>query len=274
MHTDFAVHTPPPELRPYVAFYVGFRACGILPSVHSGVPTHYAGMVLSQAEPIDLVRTPGDRGPLSLPSYVSGLQTGPTTIRYGRRRDGLFIHLTPAGLRAILGVASSELAGRVVDLRDIWPRPAAELLDRLTAATTWEKRFAVLDDVFLESLRPVIVARELSWAWGRLLECHGSIPIQQLADEIGWSRQHFRERFYTAFGVPPKTAARIFRFERAMRLLKKRRSGLAEIAAESGYHDQAHMTLEWKELAGCTPKAWIRNELPFFQYSTPLDDEY
>jgi AraC-like DNA-binding protein len=171
-------------------------------------------------------------------------------------------------------VSSTELAGRVIDLRDASPRLAGELLERLSAATTWERRFRVLDEVFLESLRPVIVTRELSWAWGRLMQCHGLIRVSQVADEIGWSRQHFRERFHAAFGVPPKTAARIFRFERALRLMKAQRSGLAEVAAAAGYHDQAHMTLEWKEMAGCTPKAWIRNELPFFQYSTPLDDEY
>jgi hypothetical protein len=43
--------------------------------------------------------------------------------------------------------------------------------------------------------------------------------------------------------------------------------------AVCGFHDQAHMTLEWNSLAGCTPGTWIVNELPFFQYAEPRTGE-
>jgi transcriptional regulator GlxA family with amidase domain len=46
-----------------------------------------------------------------------------------------------------------------------------------------------------------------------------SKPVQRLADEIGRSRQHFSDRFRDAIGVTPKSAARVFRFERARRLI-------------------------------------------------------
>jgi AraC-like DNA-binding protein len=65
--------------------------------------------------------------------------------------------------------------------------------------------------------------------------------------------------------VSPKTAARIFRFERACRLIKDEGPSLAETAFLCGYHDQAHMTHEWQSLAGSTPKHWIAAELPFLQ---------
>lgn len=68
--------------------------------------------------------------------------------------------------------------------------------------------------------------------------------------------------------MPPKQAARIFRFERSYTLLRQaERIDLAELAAVCGYHDQAHMTHEWRALGGCTPGAWIDDELPFLQYS-------
>jgi AraC-like DNA-binding protein len=43
------------------------------------------------------------------------------------------------------------------------------------------------------------------------------------------------------------------------------RPGLAEIAARCGYADQAHLTREWRELAGCTPSTWLAEELPSVQ---------
>ena len=93
------------------------------------------------------------------------------------------------------------------------------------------------------------------------------MPVQRLAHEIGWSRQHFSDRFRDAIGVTPKSAARVFRFQRACRLIVDERPGLADVAASCGYFDQAHMTREWNVLAGCSPRAWIASELPFLQDS-------
>jgi hypothetical protein len=38
----------------------------------------------------------------------------------GASRDGVFIHLTPPGVRAVVGVASAELSGRVIEFSDIF----------------------------------------------------------------------------------------------------------------------------------------------------------
>jgi transcriptional regulator GlxA family with amidase domain len=63
--------------------------------------------------------------------------------------------------------------------------------------------------------------------------------------------------------VPPKTAARILRFERAAHLVRAARpASLARIASESGYHDQAHMMREFRVLAGITPAAYRVAALP------------
>jgi AraC-like DNA-binding protein len=203
--------------------------------------------------------------PGAFAALVSGLQQTAAIVRQGGEVDGLHVFLTPLGVRAILGVSSAEIASLVVDLADIQGRAAGELIERLVAVHTWQQRFAVLDRVFARAVTPVSPPREVSWAWRRLAQTHGCMPIQQLAREIGWSRRHFSERFHSELGVAPKTAARIFRFERACRLIRDERPSLAQVAAACGYHDQAHMTREWNAMAGCTPKTWIADELPILQ---------
>ena len=82
------------------------------------------------------------------------------------------------------------------------------------------------------------------------------------------------DRFRAELGVTPKTAARIFRFERACGLLSHLRQPLADVAAACGYADQAHMTRDWSAFTGASPKAWIGNELPFLQsYELPRGDD-
>ena len=42
-------------------------------------------------------------------------------------------------------------------------------------------------------------------------------------------------------------------------------SPLADAAARVGYSDQAHLSREWRELAGCPPSQWLREEFPNLQ---------
>jgi len=98
-----------------------------------------------------------------------------------------------------------------------------------------------------------------------MLGTGGRVPIADVADEIGWSRRHFGERFRDEIGLAPKQAARILRFERAGALLRRGHLDLAGLAVECGYYDQAHLSNEWRTLAGCSPRTWIVEELPFLQ---------
>ena len=105
----------------------------------------------------------------------------------------------------------------------------------------------------------------LAWAWRSLAVSHGRVAVQELARGAGFSRRHFTERFSCEFGIGPKTAARVFRFERACRLFLRSPSRIVDVAMASGFHDQAHMVREWHSLAGCTPREWILGQLPFLQ---------
>jgi AraC-like DNA-binding protein len=114
-------------------------------------------------------------------------------------------------------------------------------------------------------LRPVAAPIEIAWAWRTLVRARGCVPIRDVARKVGWSRRHLTERFNAELGVTPKIAARILRFEHACRTIMDDRPSLADTALACGYQDQAHMTREWRALAGYTPTAWIARELPFLQ---------
>jgi transcriptional regulator GlxA family with amidase domain len=44
------------------------------------------------------------------------------------------------------------------------------------------------------------------------------------------------------------------------------RPSLGAVAVAAGFADQAHMTRDWRELAGASPAAWMAGEqLPFVQ---------
>jgi transcriptional regulator GlxA family with amidase domain len=107
---------------------------------------------------------------------------------------------------------------------------------------------------------------EVKRAWEMLVSTAGRLEVSRLAGEVGYSRRHLAALFHRELGLAPKAAARVLRFERSRRLIAgPERPNLALVAAAAGYYDQAHMTREWTEIAGCAPSVWMAEELPFLQ---------
>jgi hypothetical protein len=47
------------------------------------------------------------------------------------------------------------------------------------------------------------------WAWQRLEQTAGAVPIRKLCLQLGWSRKWLVARFRDDIGLTPKTAARV-----------------------------------------------------------------
>jgi AraC-like DNA-binding protein len=265
--SDSCVVLPAPQLRPFITRYAGFHHSGLPPGVHIGHPSTEVDLIISLGPRFDVLQMPNTtQRPGSFAALVSGMQDAPALVRQGTEVFGIHVFIKPLGVRALLGVESTAIASLVVELSDIWGRAGDDLIERLVAAETWPQRFCILDRAFLSTLNPPSVESEIAWAWNRLVRTHGTVPVHVLADDVGYSRRHFGERFRRAVGVAPKVAARIMRFERACRLITEPRGrGLAQVALACGFYDQAHLTREWHALTGCSPKEWIARELPFLQ---------
>lgn len=151
--------------------------------------------------------------------------------------------------------ASTELSGTVVSLEDVWGRDAWRAEDRLRAATSWDERFTIAQEILGRRLgaRPP-VDPEVAYTWRRTLTSRGRVRIDGLADEVGWSRKRLWSRFRSQLGITPKRAARLVRFDHAAHLLAAGRA-VASVATESGYVDQSHLHREVKAFTGLTPTA-------------------
>jgi AraC-like DNA-binding protein len=223
-----------------------------------------------------MIDMPGSgQGPGSWQAFASGLHAGPALIAPDEVQAGIQLDLNPLGVRTLLGVSASDLAGCVVDLADLPRAGLAALPGRLYETPTWAGRFEILDEVLLAAARQDrehSPAAEIGWAWRRMRTQAGSVRIADLAADVGWSRRHFSDRFAREVGLAPKLAARVVRFGRVTAKLRAGEAlgptggGLSQLAHRCGYFDQAHLTNEFNALAGCTPGTWIAEELPFLQY--------
>jgi AraC-like DNA-binding protein len=80
------------------------------------------------------------------------------------------------------------------------------------------------------------------------------VRIGELAKSIGCSRKHLAQVFEREVGASPKSYARIVRFETAMARYRRGEIGsIGELAAASGYADQAHFTRDCQAFTGRSP---------------------
>ena len=132
-----------------------------------------------------------------------------------------------------------------MDLTDLWP--AAEVR-RLTARIdTASDPAAALEEVALARAAHTGPADRLPRQVVAALAAGRSVAAT--ADALGLSPRQLHRRSLTAFGYGPKTLAGVLRLRRALALAG---DGMpfAQVAAQAGYADQAHLARDVRELAG------------------------
>lgn len=257
------LHRPaPPFLRPFYTELATYEETGGFTIRQIETASLAVPLIISFGTPfrIRLGQTPtaGDEQP----SFIAGLDTSRVFIASSGRAACLQVNLTPVGAQRLLGIPASEFAGRMVPLADLAHPQISELRRRLEDTGDWNARLDCAESFLTArfgtaAAEPCQSLVETAFS----LIASGSVHrIDDLATRIGWSRKHLADRFSRAFGLSPKTIARIARFNRAQALAREAvRPDWADIAFAGGYADQAHMIREFEDFAGLTPTAWWRS---------------
>ncbi|SPF49679.1 Uncharacterized HTH-type transcriptional regulator in mcrB 3'region (fragment) [Candidatus Sulfopaludibacter sp. SbA4] len=88
-----------------------------------------------------------------------------------------------------------------------------------------------------------------------MMERHGCVSIDEVADQCGLSARQFRRICLAQTGLAPKFLARVLRFRHALAQVHMHPCAFAHMALDCGYYDQAHFINEFRELSGRTPAA-------------------
>lgn len=197
-------------------------------------------------------------------SFAAGLHDCYAVVESSGRSRCIQLNLTPLSARRIFGCAMGDLANQVADLGDILGNAFNSLLMQLDDAADWPSRFAILDSFLLGRLADAPENHpEVACAMHRLRQSGGTAAIGDITAEIGCSRKRLIALFRDQVGQTPKTVARIFRFNRVIRLLGADNAmGWAELAYDAGYYDQAHFNRDFRDFAGCTPSDYLGRQLP------------
>lgn len=112
-----------------------------------------------------------------------------------------------------------------------------------------------VDIIYRWAEQHMILADENTDSIDQVLACiDDSEALAELSDKIDLSQRQIERLFKTRMGMTAKNYQRIIRIRKTITLIQQNQQmSLAEVAAESGFSDQAHMTREFKSIARVTP---------------------
>ncbi|WP_188190853.1 helix-turn-helix transcriptional regulator [Nonomuraea sp. SYSU D8015] len=174
--------------------------------------------------------------------FVAGPDTGPVPTPMAAGDTFVGIRFKPGAVGDFFGVPLHELRDQRVPLSAL---PGLPIDESCAPQPGWR----------LEAMRAA-VRRRLTGSgsvepatFAMVQALRAGRAVTDVAWDLGLSERQLHRRSVTAFGYAPKTLQRIVRFQRALRLA---RAGvpLADVAAEAGYTDQAHLSRDVKRLSG------------------------
>ncbi|MBC8102704.1 MAG: helix-turn-helix transcriptional regulator [Cytophagales bacterium] len=196
---------------------------------------------------------------------ISGALSRSKIVEIAPRTHLWGMQLRPGWVETVLGIPALALPSRLEQVERHSPRLAE--LARVLRATSLPD---AVEAVFRDGITCLIAdASERGRSRGsaptphlrealRLLEASGGrIRMNALARAVGLSERTLHRQLSGSLGMPPKSFARILRFQDAVSRLRIGHQSevrdLAGLARDSGYFDQAHMTHEFRTLTGLTP---------------------
>ena len=177
------------------------------------------------------------------------------------------IRFRPGATRIAFGCDASELLDADPELRAVCGSSVNTLVDDLSSAP-----HPVAMRATLERWARTRVAREPSRDSRALSAANALVSgrvrtVRDLSAALGWSERRLHREITATCGYGPKTLQRIVRMQRVVRRARRAASdtsslastrvSLTRLALDAGYADQAHMTREFRDLTGYTPRTLL-----------------
>jgi hypothetical protein len=100
---------PGAELRPFVAWAIGYRQAGVGPQRHRGLPSPWLTFIVTLDDPLVIEAHVDPRQPAAAyDTLLGGLHTSPALITHDGRQSGIQLGLTPLGARRLAGLPAGN----------------------------------------------------------------------------------------------------------------------------------------------------------------------
>jgi AraC-like DNA-binding protein len=183
--------------------------------------------------------------------FLRGPLIEPQVRRFISASTLIGVRLRPGVAFLVSGIAADAMVGRRVKLSGARFQPLNSVMGLSCSA---EQHIDILQRFLIDRLAHAAVHPVVAKALERIQCERGCARVADVAADCGVSERHLNRLMRMWIGYGAKRLCRIARFQAALDQIDQSpgRSGAA-LAYESGYFDQAHLTVDMSRLASATP---------------------
>jgi AraC-like DNA-binding protein len=249
---DYREYTPAPDLAPFVRSFWTLSGVSEPGAAERLLPDGRLELAIHLGDPFDRLIAPEVRERQHRALFI-GQQDAPVLLEPSGSVSVFGVCFHPDGASAFARWPQHETAGRILPLEDVWGAAARRLEEAIRNAASHADRITIAGDFLRARMRAGQVDHRLRAAVD-LIQREPWHRMAAIAAQTGASVRHLERAFLDRVGCPPKTLARITRFQRVLSLREQRPQwGWARVAVESGYYDQAHLIADFRRFSGSTP---------------------
>jgi AraC-like DNA-binding protein len=190
-----------------------------------------------------------------------------TMIRSSSRKTGFIaIEFSPFGAYPFFGIPMEESTNQLLASDEIFGRWGRTVRERISNIEHVNDKLEFIQEQLLALLQQKQRHNTvIEFCVTTLKHSSGRTPIRELERTTRYSRRYLGKLFRQHVGVPPKTLAEIFRFQKFYRHWARGLS-FEDVRQElyDYYYDQAHFTKEFKRMTGYSPR----------QFSSEVSNEF
>jgi AraC-like DNA-binding protein len=260
---DMKVSFTPPEsqLAPFVAVIWIFESSVGIPSADGRiiVPDGRAKIIVPYRNSLCAAVNDSLMHASEQQIFLVGIQSNPVVIGpTATQTSTIGIELTPKGFYHLFHLSMHEIANQMVSFDELFGPWGARLQTMLGDAESPQEQIRLLQTALTHLLhKNVRDYALLDHTLDMLVQTHGVIRVDELADHIGYTKRYLDRLFKEHVGVSPKSLASIMRFQRCYQIWMQQTSPTTYWDnVRAYYYDQSHFIKEFKRFTGFTPQRY------------------
>ncbi|MCD6033345.1 MAG: transcriptional regulator, AraC family [Thermomicrobiales bacterium] len=232
-------------------------------SDESVAPDACVELILNVGAPYRHIGTGGERE--LPPAFLIGLLDRPVTLRACGVVRLVAVRFQAWGLASLLATTAPTRNALTIDLDERWDAVIRAVAAHVRANDYDAAVKHVEEFLIRRRLATAFDPRDVQAAANLLQHTRGQVRVADLADACYLSARQLERRFVDVAGVPPKTLARMVRFDAVRtRLMFSPTADLTALAHEFGYADQAHFIRDFRAFTGTTPSRFAQEMQAFW----------
>ncbi|HET7662549.1 MAG TPA: helix-turn-helix domain-containing protein [Rhodanobacteraceae bacterium] len=244
------------------------------------MPSHHFDRILALPHPTIIINLADDSTRVYADEQGNGCRTASSSTFSGPYTHSFVIDaleqvrvmgvvFRPGCASAFMHHSIDSLSNADTDLVDLFGPDALRLRQQLLEASLPTHRTALLEQWLCSNLiatpDPLVM-----YALDTLARAPQTSRIDALTADCGVSPRRLGNLFRQHVGMTPKRYARLLRFQAVVADAHHRRHiNWARVAVDGGFHDQAHLSHEFRTFSGMSPGTWLARRGPHINHVPP-----